>query len=144
MKSRKSVFGGSLLILASGLMLLVIFGMSTLSGGEFPDGTADWWSAVLGTMFRSPDPGTITYTCITALAFGFYLCARPSGARMTLRRLMIWVAVIAVVLAVLLWSAKREQIVMVGRQARPDGSTVQTIRYANFWGITREVEKVEK
>jgi hypothetical protein len=144
MKSRKSVVGGCLLILASGLLLLFIFGMSTLSGGQFPEGTSEWWSAVLGTMFRSPDPGTITYAGIAALAFGFYLCVRPSGTRMTVRRMMIWVAVIGVVLGVLVWSASKEYVVMVGRQRRSDGSTVETVRYANFFGTTREVIEVKK
>jgi predicted permease len=144
MKSHKSVVGGCLLILASGLMLLFIFGMSTLSGGEFQEGGAEWWSAVLGTMFRSPDPGTITYTCIVALGLGLYLCLRPSGARLTVRRMMAWVAVIAVVLGVLVWSASKEHVVMVGKERRPDGSTVVAIRYANFFGITREIEKIER
>jgi predicted permease len=144
MRPRKSALGGCLLILASGLMLLFIFGMSTLSGGEFPDGGADWWSAVLGTMFRSPEPGTITYACIAAIAFGLYLCLRPSVRHMTLRRMMAWVAVVAVVLVVLAWSALKEQIVMTSKQTRPDGSTVVTIRYANFFGTTREIERVER
>ena len=125
-------------------MLLFIFGMSTLSGGGLPDGEAQWWSVVLGTMFRSPDPGTITYACIAALGLGLYLCLRPSGVRWTVRRMMVWVAVVAVVLGVLVWSASKEQIVMVGRQRRPDGTPVVTIRYANFFGTTREVEKVER
>jgi hypothetical protein len=125
-------------------MLLFIFGMSTLSGGEFPDGGAEWWSAVLGTMFRSPDPGTITYSCIAAIAFGLYLCLRPPVPHMTVRRMMAWVAVVAVVLGVLAWSASKEHIVMVGKNTRPDGSTVVTIRYVNFFGTTREIEKVER
>jgi hypothetical protein len=58
--------------------------------------------------------------------------------------MMVWVAVVAVVLGVLVWSASKEQIVMVGRQRRPDGTPVVTIRYANFFGTTREVEKVER
>src|SRR6266446_1725468 len=113
MKSRKSVVFGCLLIMASELMLLFIFGMSTLSGGAFPEGGAEWWSAVLGSMFRSPNPGIFTYTCIAALAFGIYLCFRSSAAPRTLRRMMVWVAVIAVVLGVLVWSASKEHIVMV-------------------------------
>ena len=125
-------------------MLLFIFGMSTLSGGEFPNGGADWWSAVLGTMFRSPDPGTITYACIAAIAFGLYLCLRPSVRHMTLRRMTAWVTVVAVVLGVLAWSALKEQIVMTSKQRRPDGSTVVTIRYANVFGTTREIERVER
>jgi hypothetical protein len=142
MKSRKSVGCGCLLILASGL--LFIFGMSTRSGGQFQEGGAQWWSAVLGTMFRSPVPGTITYAGIATLGLGLYLCLRPWGVRWTIRRLMAWVAVIAVVLGVLAWSASKEQVVMVGKQRRPDGSTIVTIRYANFFGTTREVEKVER
>jgi hypothetical protein len=58
--------------------------------------------------------------------------------------MMAWVAVVAVILGVLVWSASKEQVVMVGRQRRPDGSTVVTIRYANFLGTTREVQKVER
>jgi predicted permease len=144
MKPSKSAACGCLLISASGLLLLFIFGVSTLSGGEFPDGGAEWWSAVLGTMFRSPDPGTITYACIAALLLGLYLCLRPPGARSTIRRMMAWVAIVAVVLGVLLWSASKEHVVMVGREPRPDGSTVETIQYANFFGLTRKVERVER
>ena len=144
MKIRKSAISGCLLTLASGLMLLFICGMSTLSGGEFPDGGAEWWSAVFGTMFRSPDPGTITYSCLAVIAFGLYLCLRPPVVRMTVRRMMAWVAAVAVVLGGLAWSASKEQIVMMGKQTRPDGSTVVTIRYANFFGTTREIERVER
>jgi hypothetical protein len=125
-------------------MLLFNFGMSTLSGGQFPDGGAEWWSAVLGTMFRSPNPGTTTYACIAALALGLYLCFRPSGVRMTVRRMMAWVAVVGAVSGVLVRSALKEHIIMVGKDTRPDGSTVVTIQYANFFGITREIEKVER
>ena len=144
MKPRKSVVGGCLLILTSGIMLLFIFGMSTLSGGEFPDGTAEWWSAVLGTMVHSPDPGTITYSCIAALALGFYLCVLPSGTRMTVRRMMIWVAVLAVVLGGLVRSASKEHVIMVSTEITPDGSVVETVQYANFFGPTRKVEEVRK
>jgi predicted permease len=133
-----------LLILASGLILFFIFGMSTLSGGEFPDGGAEWWSAVLTTMFRSPDPGTITYACLAAIAFGLYLCLRPRVVQMTVRRMTVWVAAVALVSGVLAWSASKEQIVMTGKHTRPDGSTVVTIRYANFFGTTREIERVEQ
>lgn len=58
--------------------------------------------------------------------------------------MMAWVAVVAVVLGVLVWSASQEHIVMVGKERIPDGSTVVTIRFANFFGTTREVEKVER
>ena len=109
MEPPKSVGCGCLLSVASGLMLLFIFGMSTLSGGQFQEGGAEWWSAVLGTMLRSPDPGTTTYACIAALGFGLYLCLRPSLVRWTIRRMMAWVAVVAVVLGVLSWCGRRQR-----------------------------------
>jgi hypothetical protein len=43
---------GLSLVVPSGALLLYIFAWSTLSGGEFEDGSAEWWRAVLGTMFR--------------------------------------------------------------------------------------------
>jgi hypothetical protein len=58
--------------------------------------------------------------------------------------MMAWVAIVAVVLGVLLWSASKEHVVMEGREPRPDGSTVVTIQYANFFGLTRKVERVER
>lgn len=57
---------------------------------------------------------------------------------------MTWVAVIAVGLFALVWSASKEQIALMSEQARPDGSKIVTIRYKNFFGMTRKVERVEQ
>ena len=95
-------------------------------------------------MFRSPDPGMMTYGCLAAIAFGLYLWLRPPVARLTVRRMMGWVAVVALFLGVLAWSASKERVTMTARQAMPDGTTVVTTRYSNGFGITREVRKVER
>lgn len=73
MRSLHTGINGCLLVLPSGLALLIIFGWSTLSPGPFVQGTAEWWGAVLGTMFGS-DGGVFTFVLLTALAVGLYLC----------------------------------------------------------------------
>jgi hypothetical protein len=143
MKLRPSVVAGGLLILVSGLMLLFIFGMSTLSGGEFPEGGAEWWSAVLGTMFGPGDPGVFTYSLLALFALGVHLCFRTPGKRLTVRRMMAWVAAVALFLGVFMWAAMKEEVVMMSTVRRADGKMVETKQYANFFGPTKTVETIE-
>jgi hypothetical protein len=65
---------GLLLVLASGAVLFYIFAWSTLSGGPFKDGSAEWWQAVLGTMFRPNDAGPVTVAACVGLTLGAWFC----------------------------------------------------------------------
>lgn len=95
---------GCLLYLGSAPLLLFIFGMSTLSGGAYEDGTWKWWVAVLGTMLRPGDAGPVTLILLAGFVVGACLIGRGlwrafGGLRFTIGRLMIAVLVVALGLA---------------------------------------------
>jgi hypothetical protein len=144
LRLQKSGILGCLLIAFSGLALLYIFAWSTLAGGPFAEGGAQWWTAVLGTMFRSPEPGTQTYALLAILALGIHLWVRTPGRRLTVRRLMAWVVAIGVVIGVLVNSARQEAAVEVARYPTAHGRFRTTTKYANLFGITRTVTTFQR
>jgi hypothetical protein len=75
---------GALMIVPSGALILYISAWSTLAGGEFPEGGRERWQAVLGTMSRPGDPGTVTYVDCAGFALGAIICI--SGGWSIIRR----------------------------------------------------------
>lgn len=58
------------------LLLLSLLIMSSLPGGAPDEGTWDWWSAVLRTMFRPNDAGPVTTVLLVGSACGLILITR--------------------------------------------------------------------
>ena len=65
---------GLILILVSGLALFYNYAWATLSGGPFQEGSVEWWRAVLGSMFATPENAVWSLGAVAGLIFGIWLC----------------------------------------------------------------------
>ena len=142
--NRRPLFiaSGLVLILWSGFHLFVGFAFATLAVDPARADGASEWSIIFGALF-GPASGTVAYFYLAMIALGVYLCFRPSKVRMTVRRLMIWVAVDALVLGLLAWSASQEYVWMQSRIRQSDGRTIRSTHYMNYFGKRRVMEVVE-
>lgn len=68
---------GLLLIVGSGVLIFYIFAFSTLPAGRFEEGSAEWWRAVLDTMFA---PGMVTHGACFVFVLGAFLFIHGLGA----------------------------------------------------------------
>ena len=65
----------TLVALASGWCLVVLFAFSSMTGVS-PSGSARWWCAALDKLFLSFDPGLASWPLSAVLLFSGFMCAR--------------------------------------------------------------------
>ena len=84
---------------ASGCLLLVNFRRCTSWGNAYPEGSPEWWIAVLGAMFQTSDARLINGALLVTFSLGIFHWIRGflpefRGLPTTTRGLMIAVAIV--------------------------------------------------
>ena len=133
------IWAGRAFMIVSAFFLSIIFAFMVFTCGIYAKHEGwDLWASALRAMF-APPTGTITAALFLACGLGAYLRNSKPGNQLSVRRLMTWIAVIAISLGVLAWSAKREYPIFISISREGNGQTVETKHYANFFGYTRKV-----
>ncbi|MFO0952691.1 MAG: hypothetical protein U0835_16395 [Isosphaeraceae bacterium] len=127
------------LVLVGALLLLMVFGFSTLSAGDVEEGSLEWWQTVLETMFDRPQ----IYVILAGVMGGVGLCLYRPGRKITVGGAMAMTGVVAVLLGLFLRTASREREQWESSSPNPDGTKHVVKFYRNWFGQERTAESDE-